>query len=134
MARSDYHHLYKTARWQKLRKQQLQLHPLCCFHLKLGRTVAGGVVDHVRPHRGDLELFFSDGNLQTLCKPCHDAHKQAQEHNADGVLRGAGLDGKPLDGAHPWHRPITQGGAGQKSGGDACRTAPLPPFAEPRNG
>lgn len=81
------------------------------MHLALGQTVEATVADHVVPHRGDIELFF-EGRLQSLCKPCHDAHKQAQEHSAGGILRGAGLDGAPLDLAHPWHQPIVAAGGG----------------------
>nr|WP_245581848.1 hypothetical protein [Phyllobacterium phragmitis] len=36
------------------------------------------VCDHVTPHRGDEELFWS-GPFQTLCKPCHDRDKQRME-------------------------------------------------------
>ena len=37
------------------------------------------VADHKRPHRGDPELFWAPTNVQTLCKPCHDRVKQAEE-------------------------------------------------------
>ncbi|MFG1256325.1 HNH endonuclease signature motif containing protein [Xanthobacter flavus] len=40
------------------------------------------VCDHVRPHRGDPALFWDEGNLQTLCKPCHDGAKQSAERRA----------------------------------------------------
>lgn len=132
---SDHHHLYKTARWQALRKQQLAAHPLCRMHLQLGKTVVAGVVDHVKAHRGDLGLFFDGTNLQSLCKPCHDAHKQAQEHSPGGVLRGAGLDGRPLDLAHPWHTPPAAStvGGGQIPRAPQRRTGANSPFAGPRN-
>lgn len=44
------------------------------------------VADHVAPHRGNRRLFFDLGNLQTLCKPCHDTHKQRAE-----AARGGGV-------------------------------------------
>ena len=126
MSRSLYHHLYNTAAWKRARAAQLSAHPLCRMHLELGQTVPATVADHIRPHRGDLGLFLSSDNLQSLCKACHDSHKQAQEHNADGVLRGAGLDGRPLDLAHAWHQParpaLQAGGAGRISGGDEAQT------------
>lgn len=37
------------------------------------------VADHKREHRGDPALFWNEDNVQTLCKPCHDADKQAEE-------------------------------------------------------
>lgn len=100
-----------------MRARQLEAEPLCRMHEALKQLVQATVADHIKAHRGDEELFFDPENLQSLCKPCHDAHKQAQEHNANGILRGAGHDGRPLDLAHPWHQPMsTQGaGGGEKS-------------------
>lgn len=43
------------------------------------------VVDHIIPHRGDQDLFWSEWNWQALCKHCHD-HKTA---STDGGFRGA---------------------------------------------
>lgn len=116
-----HHHLYNAA-WRRMRAQQLACHPLCRMHLELAHTVVGTVVDHIKPHRGDVDLFRDSDNLQTLCKPCHDAHKQAQEHSADGVLRGAGLDGRPIDLNHPWH--ATPVGACEISSRSPLKTGP----------
>ena len=103
------------------------------MHLELGQTVPATVADHIVAHRGDLEKFFDRGNLQSLCKPCHDGHKQAQEHNADGILRGAGLNGAPIDLAHPWHRHVRVGGD-KKSTACSAETASLNTLAKPQNG
>ena len=100
---SKHQALYNTKAWKALRLAQLRREPLCRMHKALNRLVPASVVDHIKRHDGDASLFFDGSNLQSLCKPCHDAHKQAQEHNADGLLRGAGIDGAPLDLAHPWH-------------------------------
>ena len=40
------------------------------------------VVDHIKPHQGDWTLFTDRGNLQSLCKSCHD-RKTAQEMAED---------------------------------------------------
>lgn len=69
---------------------------------QLGRTTAANVVDHIKPHRGDLELFYAPANLASLCAPCHNRHKQSQEHT--GILKGNGVDGQPLDPSHHWNR------------------------------
>lgn len=37
------------------------------------------VADHVVPHRGAEAMFWDAGNLQALCKPCHDGAKQRSE-------------------------------------------------------
>jgi 5-methylcytosine-specific restriction protein A len=41
----------------------------------------------VIPHRGDPALFWPDANVQTLCKPCHDRRKQAEESAARAAGR-----------------------------------------------
>ena len=67
----------------------------------LGRTTAATVVDHIKPHRGDDRLFWDfDNNVQSLCKPCHDRHKQRIERS--GTEAGCDVDGIPLDAGHHW--------------------------------
>lgn len=66
-------------RWQKAREVWLGQHPLCVYCERQGRVTAGTVVDHIKPHRGDQDLFWDQRNWQTLCKPCHDTVKQAEE-------------------------------------------------------
>lgn len=124
-------HLY-NAQWRRARLAFLSAHPLCRMHMELGQVREAQVVDHIQPHRGDLGLFWDSDNWQALCKQCHDAHKQAQEHT--GLLRGAGTAGAPLDLAHPWHRQPGGGRGGQKSAAPEALTARFPPFATPRNG
>lgn len=127
LAMSQHKHLYNSARWKRMRARQLEAEPLCRMHSALGQLVPASVADHVKAHRGDAELFFDDTNLQSLCKSCHDAHKQAQEHSASGLLRGAGHDGAPLDLAHPWHRPLSAGvGVVEKSGGPSTEDRSSP--------
>jgi len=65
--------LYNTARWQRLRKRVLLKHPLCVECERHGRVTPATVVDHIVPHKGNLELFWDESNLQPLCKRCHDS-------------------------------------------------------------
>lgn len=88
-------------RWNEYRKLFLKENPLCAYHKKIGQVVAAEVVDHIRPHRGDYELFWDTDNHQALCTTCHNAIKQAEE--ANGYLRGADHDGFPLDEKHHWN-------------------------------
>jgi 5-methylcytosine-specific restriction endonuclease McrA len=37
------------------------------------------VVDHIRPHRGDPDLFWDQRNWQRLHRTCHSSRKQAVE-------------------------------------------------------
>lgn len=98
---SPWHHLYNTRRWYRRRWQQLQDEPLCRFCSALGKVTAATVADHVVPHKGDEALFF-EGELQSLCKLCHDSAKQKQERS--GVLPGHDTTGLPLDPSHHWNR------------------------------
>lgn len=63
-----------TGAWQKARDAFLRKHPFCrmCGD-------AAQVVDHIRPHKGDKEMFWDRDNWQSLCTPCHSGPKQRQE-------------------------------------------------------
>jgi 5-methylcytosine-specific restriction endonuclease McrA len=37
------------------------------------------VIDHIKPHRGNLELFWDEDNLQAVSKEYHDKVKQSLE-------------------------------------------------------
>lgn len=95
-------HLYSTKRWHRLRWHQLQAEPLCRYCAAMGRTTAATVVDHITPHKGDESLFHDPANLQSLCKPCHDSAKQAEEKS--GRVIGGDANGVPLDPNHHWNR------------------------------
>ena len=96
------------SKWQAARIGFLKKHPLCVRHSDRGLTVAAVVVDHKVPHRGNMKLFCDKNNWQSLCKHCHDSHKQRLERS--GVVVGCGLNGMPLDDKHHW--------AGAKRGGE----------------
>jgi 5-methylcytosine-specific restriction endonuclease McrA len=101
-----WHGFYTTARWQRLRKYQLIEHPLCVYCLANGRVVPATVVDHVTPHRGDWTGFCT-GKLQSLCDPCHKSTKAQIESR--GYCIDVGLDGLPIDPAHPFNRGSRHG-------------------------
>lgn len=69
--------LYGTAKWQKMRRVVLTTHPICQI---CGKATAD-VVDHIKPHRSDPELFWDSRNLQALCKKCHDRKSLKEEKN-----------------------------------------------------
>jgi len=56
---TEWDFFYKTGLWQRLRKLQLQRHPLCKFCLDRGIVTAAKVVDHVIPHRGNWNSFVT---------------------------------------------------------------------------
>lgn len=74
---------YKTARWQALRWSVLTRDLFTCRRChKVVNATSQLVADHIVPHRGDEAMFWDAGNLQCLCKPCHDKHKQREERTA----------------------------------------------------
>jgi len=97
---SQYPQLYGSARWQRLREAKLCSDPLCWYCLQLGYIVVANVVDHIKPHRGDLDLFFDWDNLRSSCAPCHDSAAALKDRL--GFAPGCGLDGLPVDGGHHW--------------------------------
>lgn len=66
-----------------------------------GRITVATVVDHVKPHRGDEQLFFY-GRLQSLCKLHHDSAKQSEERT--GRMIGGSINGEPFDLNHHWNK------------------------------
>ncbi|WP_282352882.1 HNH endonuclease signature motif containing protein [Pseudomonas sp. PS01303] len=66
-------------KWQKARVGWLEQHPLCVYCERNGLVTAGTIVDHIVEHRGDQALFWARSNWQTLCQPCHDIVKKAEE-------------------------------------------------------
>ncbi|MEJ1161428.1 hypothetical protein [Prosthecomicrobium sp. N25] len=62
---------------------------------------AARIVDHVEPHKGDPIAFYCSP-LQSLCDPCHSRTKQGIERR--GYDTTPGLDGWPIDPAHPANR------------------------------
>jgi 5-methylcytosine-specific restriction protein A len=88
-----------TGAWDKAAKAFRQAHPLCRLCLERGRTVAARVVDHIKPHRGDRDLFWDVKNWQSLCSRCHDSVKQSEERL--GYSKEIGNDGWPIDPRHP---------------------------------
>ncbi len=63
----------------------------------MGRTVAAELVDHIVPHRGDMELFWDEDNWQSSCNWHHNAVKRPLEDLFDkGALVASDLK---LDGS-----------------------------------
>lgn len=77
---------YGTAKWKKLRLLVLQRDGYVCQ--RTGILLAGKypaddspVVDHIVPHRGDPDLFWNIGNLQSISRKYHDSVKRALERS-----------------------------------------------------
>jgi 5-methylcytosine-specific restriction endonuclease McrA len=95
MPKGDYHYLYTQVGWLKRRKYQLQMQPCCELCAKRGLVRPAEVVDHIEPHRGDVNKFRL-GALQSLCKQCHDSEKSYFEHRGE-YRKAIGIDGWPIE-------------------------------------
>jgi 5-methylcytosine-specific restriction enzyme A len=93
-------------KWQKRARLQLMQEPCCRLCAQEGRVTAAEVVDHIEPHKGDINKFY--GPLQSLCKWHHDSVKQQMERqierNGFSFSKQIGEDGFPVDKAHPFYR------------------------------
>ena len=58
-------------------------------------VTAADVVDHIKPHKGDVVLFYDPTNLQSLCKHHHDSAKAMLEHGKRVTTYGH--DGYPIE-------------------------------------
>ncbi len=74
-----YRLLYKRVSWKRLRDEHLRGEPLCVYCKKSGEITSADLVDHIKPHRGNIRLFLDPENLQSLCEPHHSGHKQREE-------------------------------------------------------
>lgn len=85
--RPSYHNWYSSERWRTLRKHILRNNPLCVMCMKQDRLVPATVIDHIQPHKGDALLFWDVGNLQALCKQCHDSKTAREDGGFNNVVK-----------------------------------------------
>lgn len=80
--RGGHRHLYRTARWQRIRAKVLLDAAYTCAKCS---TVQGRnmVCDHVNGHApGESEATFWAGPFQALCTTCHESVKKREEAEA----------------------------------------------------
>ena len=79
-------------KWQQARKGFLAKHPLCAECERQGRIAAATDLDHIIPHKGDKDAFWTRSNWQALCHPCH-SRKTATEDGGWGntIKKDAGI-------------------------------------------
>lgn len=97
---------YSTSTWQRLRKFKLSTSPLCVECQRVGRIVPANHVDHVVSITSGGPPFPSLDGLASLCASCHSTKTNAEDRPdrrpGQGLYRGCGADGLPLDPAHPF--------------------------------
>ena len=69
--KAEWNYLYQKQRWRKASKLFRTNNPLCRYCERAGRVKAAAVVDHIEPHKGNLDLFWNEENWQSLCAKCH---------------------------------------------------------------
>jgi len=85
--RNPWRRFYDLAIWcghHGLRGIVLRRDPIC----KICNRNPSEIADHIVPHCGDWNLFTDLGNLQGLCKQCHDK-KTSKEDGGFGRVAGA---------------------------------------------
>ena len=65
---------YTGKRYRAARDAFMAEHPLCA---QCGAPSSD--LDHVKPHKGDLGLFWDTDNWQALCGKCHSAKTAAED-------------------------------------------------------
>ena len=96
----EYRRLYKTARWQSIRLDQLAKRPLCETCESAGRITPAKVCNHAdKDSKATVEGFFA-GPFTSACTTCHDSALQKQERR--GSIIGCDEGGVPLDPRHAW--------------------------------
>ncbi len=63
--------------WDRAREAFLRTYPFC---RRCGEPAK--VVDHIKPHRGNSDLFWDKSNWQPLCTSCHSGAKQREERRS----------------------------------------------------
>ena len=76
-------------RWRRESKAHLRANPLCVDCEAEGKVTAATVVDHEKPHRGDMVLFWDRSNWRSRCKTHHD-RKTATHDGGFGNPLGEG--------------------------------------------
>ncbi len=95
-----YPRLYGSKAWKYLRLQIFKRDGYVCA--LCNRPTRRPHADHIEPHEGNIELFYDEGNIQTLCPTCHDGRKRIQENK--GYSPACDENGIPIDNNHPWNR------------------------------
>lgn len=79
--------------WKKTREGWLRNHPYCAGCERHGRVRLATVVDHIKDHKGNKELFWDRKNWQSLCVPCH----ASKTFSKNGIEQGFDQEGSPID-------------------------------------
>lgn len=77
--RNNDHTAMYNYQWKKIRSRYLKENPLCVYCMKEGIVEPATVVDHIKAHKGDKDVFWDFMNWQALCKSCHDTKTSTED-------------------------------------------------------
>lgn len=89
MTVGDLRALYQTARWRRVRRAFLRLHPICAWP---GCAARATIVDHIVP-RSRGGATWDARNFQPFCKPHHDEKTKREQ----GRLKARPVDRRQLE-------------------------------------
>ena len=80
---------YKTARWKRTREKILRRDMYMCRECRrYGRLTEAAEVHHIRHADAAPELFYTESNLVSLCKKCHNKQHPEKVKNRSNSDRG----------------------------------------------
>ena len=80
---------YKTARWKRTREKILRRDMYMCRECRrYGRLTEAAEVHHIRHADTAPELFYTESNLVSLCKKCHNKQHPEKAKNRSNSDRG----------------------------------------------
>ena len=72
-----------THAYKRMRRRYLAASPLCAKCAEAGFTVAATELDHIVPASVAPDRFWDPGNLQGLCRACHEEKTREENTNRD---------------------------------------------------
>ena len=79
---------YAGTKWRACRAAQLMRSPLCERCLARGETVEATEVHHKWDRKDAPWLAYDEGNLESLCKPCHSRITAAEHRRTTDTATG----------------------------------------------
>ena len=99
-------HVYNSCAWKRLRRRKLATAPLCELCERAGRLAPAVAVDHIVAITQGGPAFPELSGLMSLCIRCHNAKtRHVEQLGQPHIIKGAGLDGLPVDPSHPFYEP-----------------------------
>jgi 5-methylcytosine-specific restriction enzyme A len=71
--------LYNDRKWHNARTNYLGRYPVCVGCAAIGKLEPATAVDHIKPHNGNVEAFWDEGNWQPCCAWHHNSIKASLE-------------------------------------------------------